>query len=467
MSARTNIYLVAALVASGAILAQTDSDLASQDPQQQLLDQIAELRAKGGATPASLIDPLRALALSYEENGDPVFAIAALEEARHLTHVHEGLSSANEALLLRQQIRSEKALGNDARVWGLEQDMVTIARQNHDDIRMVPVFRELAEDRTEALDEYRAGGFPPEIELGCYYVPGLRRYDDTRGDQRPPENDGSCFSGQSASVHRRLHAETLMYYADAIEAILENGDYASEELRDLERRAFRERQGFPDVVVQKMGDWVPVSIDPPSAAASPCSRAGVEVETLDRLLSSEVLGGCLAPVLQANGLVEANVGGWASLVRLIAYEIRSGAPAAARAGAFSDLADWHLLSAFVDRDENSERASLLYKRAYRELGQDYAARTSMFSPEVPVMLARNPFTSTATAGSSRYIDVSFDVTKHGDAQQIEILDTGNGAARAEQRDLIRLIESATFRPRFIDGELAASAPVVVRYHLPQ
>ena len=47
-----------------------------------------------------------------------------------------------------------------------------------------------------------------------------------------------------------------------------------------------------------------------------------------------------------------------------------------------------------------------------------------------------------------------------------VLDTGKGATRAETRDLIRLIEGSTFRPRFVDGELAASAPVSVRYHLP-
>jgi hypothetical protein len=453
-----------AVVACGAVFAQTDSGVASKDPQHLLREQIADLRAQPGSTPAELIEPLRSLALLYEENGDHALAIAALEEARHVTRVHAGLSSADEALLLRQQIRNEKALELHARVWEHEQDMVTIARQNHDDIRMVPVFRELAEDRSEALEDYRTGGFPPEIELGCYYVPGLRRYDDTRGDQHPSESEGSCFSGQSASVHRRLRAETLMYYADAIEAILENGDYASQDLRDLERRAFRERQRFPDVVVQKVGDWVPVSIDPPSAAASPCSRAGVEVEALDELLSSEILGGCLAPVLHENGLVEANVGGWASLVRLIAYEIRSGVPAAARANALSDLADWHLLSAFVDGDENSGRAIELYERAYRELGQDDAVQRSMFSPEVPVTLARNPFTST-TAGASRYIDVSFAITTYGRSEQIEIQDTSRGAARAEERDLTRLIKNTRFRPRFVDGKLADAAPVVVRYAL--
>ena len=130
MSMRTTKLLIAAAttaVASGAEFAQPE--LAATDPQTQLLEQIAELRAEVGPTPAGLIEPLRALALLYEEGGDHALAIVALEEARRVTRVHHGLSSADEALLLRQQIRSEEALGLHERVWTLEQDMATIARQ--------------------------------------------------------------------------------------------------------------------------------------------------------------------------------------------------------------------------------------------------------------------------------------------------------------------------------------------------
>lgn len=470
------IAIAAATAASAScsrgLWAQTEPEPASINPKEQLLEQIAALQAEGGPTPVGLIDPLRALALFYEENEDHALAIATLEEARYVTRVHRGLSSADEALLLKQQIRNEEALGQHDRVWGLEQDMVTIARQNHDDIRMAPVFRDLAEDRADALEEYVGGGFPPEVELGCYYVPGLRRYDDTRGAARSPppasrDSVGGCTSGQRMYVTRRLRAEILMYYADAIEVLLENGDYGSQQLRDLETQAFREKQGFPDSVLQQTGDWVPVSITLPlSDAASPCSTARGELETLDELLASEILGGCLAPILRGNGLVEANVGGWVSLVRLIAYEIRSGAPAAARVNALSDLADLYLLSSPVDTHENGEIAIELYERAYRELAQDDELRTSMFSPEVPVILARNPFTSTATAASPRYIDVSFAITKYGRSEQIEIEETTRGAIRAEGRDVTRLIKSTRFRPRFVDGELAHSAAVVVRYPLP-
>jgi hypothetical protein len=158
---------------------------------------------------------------------------------------------------------------------------------------------------------------------------------------------------------------------------------------------------------------------------------------------------------------------------LIAYEIRSGAPAADRATAIAELADWQLLSTPAERRRfgNGERALRLYERAYLELRQGGDVRASaaeIFSPELPVTLPRskpNPLASSATTASSRYIDVSFAVTKYGEARQIEILETSQDATRAEARALTRLIESSTFRPKFIDGQVVDSAPVVLRYDL--
>lgn len=146
---------------------------------------------------------------------------------------------------------------------------------------------------------------------------------------------------------------------------------------------------------------------------------------------------CLEAVVRKEGHVIANVGSWVSLVRLIAYEIRSEAPAADRSNALAELADWHLLSAPV------------------------------FSPEVPVTLPTyepNPFAS-AAVGTSRHIDVSFDVTKYGRAERIEVLASSKGATRGEERDLMHLIGSTSFRPRMVNGALADEAPVTVCYYL--
>jgi hypothetical protein len=471
---QTLVVVAAAAAGGGALSAQPELELrATTDAQIQLVDEIHRLRAEGGPAAESTIDPLRALALLQQEAGDDVLAIAVLEQARYVTRVRRGLASADEALLLQMQIRSEKALGLHEQVWDLEQDMLTIARQHHDDIRMVPIFRELADDRAEVLREYRAGNLPPEISLGCYYGAPRPRYDDPRPERGPEtrayivHEPRSCRSGSRSGVINRLVWEILMHYADAIEVILESGDYASEELRDLERRAFRLAPfRSPYLALPTVGN-METSSSAPYGKVIRCPG-----ETLRELLAPEILGTCLEPVVHADGVVIANVGGWASLVRLIAYEIRSGASAGALANAVTELADWHLLSVPAERrqfNNSTEVARELYERAYRRLQQDgdVQASTRIFAPELPVTVptfAPNPF-GAASTGSSRYIDVSFVVTKHGRGERVEVTGASENATRGDERDLIRLIESTSFRPRFVDDELADAAPVALRYVL--
>jgi hypothetical protein len=91
----------------------------------------------------------------------------------------------------------------------------------------------------------------------------------------------------------------------------------------------------------------------------------------------------------------------------------------------------------------------------------------MFAAELPVTLPAdepNPFARAAE--SPRYIDVSFDITMYGLADQIEVLDTSKDATREEKRDLLHLIESTSFRPRLVGGKLVEAAPVALRYRLP-
>jgi hypothetical protein len=458
-------HLIVALSSFAAGAAWAQPELTDSAREEQLRAQIAALQSETGlARPAELVDPLRALALLYEEAGDHALAIVPIEEARHVTRVHNGLTSADEALLLRQQVRNEKALGLHGRAWNLEQDMVAIARHHLDDPRMLPIFRELAEDRLAAIDQVAAGERPPMIYAGCYNSVPLPPYDYTSNDARRVANSSgytsqSCFGGINDWLVAKLRSEILMYYADAIEIILRTGDYASEELRQLERAAIR------------------VADNGTSGTIRPSSGSGAQVAycsagTLDQYLTLDILNSCLAPVRRGSNIVYANVGGGVSYVRLLSYEARTGAPAATRASVLAELADSHIT--FVPRDRRrfleSDLMRALYQRAYAELRQsgDIEAATQLFAPELPITLPAyqpNPFVSLTTE-PLRYIDVSFAVTQYGGAERIELLDTSKGATRTEQRELVRLIESTSFRPRFIDGEIAESASVVARYPLP-
>jgi hypothetical protein len=116
--------------ASGAALGQPAAEDVPVESEQRLLAQIEHVRAEQGSTAEGLIAPLRGLALLHQEAGEHTSAIIALQEARQIVRARHGLFSATveEAELLRQQIRSEKALGTGDRAWGLQQELVTIAQ---------------------------------------------------------------------------------------------------------------------------------------------------------------------------------------------------------------------------------------------------------------------------------------------------------------------------------------------------
>ena len=55
-------------------------------------------------------------------------------------------------------------------MWNLQHDLIIIARQHLDDTRMLPIFLELIDDRTERLDEFSTtdfGDLPPGIYVPC------------------------------------------------------------------------------------------------------------------------------------------------------------------------------------------------------------------------------------------------------------------------------------------------------------
>jgi tetratricopeptide (TPR) repeat protein len=442
------LLVIAATAACGAALAQPTRQPVPVETEQRLLAQIDELRSEAGLHAEGLIAPWGALGLLYQEAGDHRRAVVALEEARQVLRANRGLFSdtVDEALLLHQQVRSEKALGNGERAWNLQHDMIIIARKHLDDMRMLPIFLELVDDRTERLDEFSTTDYK-ELPPGIYVPCGT-------GPQPPPVNSGkraepvpvsdarNCAFGTRATVIARLHGAVLRNYADAIAVLIRNGDYANQELRDLEKQA--------------------LSLVPSEAGFYGCSFG-----TFREFLDSDLVDSCLDT---ARG---AGVGGWSSLMRLVFYEVRSGAPAAARASAYAELGDWYLHALHIGSGRKfspaDEIAFMLYAQALEELRQGDDARESLariFSPELPVMLptyAPNPLASTE---SSRFVDVAFAISKYGEAGQIEILDSSENASGQEERALIRLIKYAHFRPRAVVGELADSAPVVVRYYLP-
>ena len=70
-----------------------------------------------------------------------------------------------------------------------------------------------------------------------------------------------------------------------------------------------------------------------------------------------------------------------------------------------------------------------------------------------------------TPESQGFIDVAFEISKYGKSEGVEIIGSTNNATDAAKKNLVRMIDRSTFRPRLTAGRVADNSPIVVRYYL--
>lgn len=357
----TSLVVAAWVAAPGVGFSQAGLEpVANDEAQQQIFDAIAAAEASGGKRSAELVGPYTELTMLYLEARDYDLALAAITEALHVVRVNFGLYSLEQAPLLRLSGRVEEARGDPAAARTLEQEVLALARRNPNDLDTIPILRELA---------------------------------DRRG----------VFG--------------MQYRAEAINVLLRNELYTSEELRTLEME-----------LVRGILPYGP-------------SR------TLVRGRAYEI--------------------GRDSLRRLAAYSTARAEPLLARVDALVAIADWDLL--FKEKGSALE----IYEEAYallKQNGVEQSAIDRIFAPTVPVALPafwRNPLLPTAesTAESIGYVEVAFEISKYGIASGIEVLDTSTSSNETVKRNFVNWIESNRFRPRVVGEEIARSAPVVARYYV--
>jgi hypothetical protein len=204
------IIAVASVTAPAAILAQPKPPFPAEDALQDLAAQIEDTQSLSGANSPDLVEPLTALSLLYEERGNYELALAFLDEATQVIEVNHGLHTLEEAQLMRQSIRIERARGNAEAAWNEETELLRlIRRRRHQaDTRTVPIFREIADQRRAILARYQAGEFPPEIVLGCYYS-------EWAWDEHGAARRTGCRSGSRDTVIRALRSEAAGYDSEA------------------------------------------------------------------------------------------------------------------------------------------------------------------------------------------------------------------------------------------------------------
>jgi tetratricopeptide (TPR) repeat protein len=391
----TGVLVLAAVMSHRGVFSQPVFDFSATDAQQRLVERIEQVELEDGLNSAGLIEPLTELGLLYQESGEHILAVAASQRAIDVVRVNLGLYALEQAPLLRQLIASAEAIGAMETAWDLEQALLTLAGRHPNDLRAVPIYRETAGRRMDVLERYFAGEFAPEVVVGCYY---------RRGGSR------SCTSGSKGYAMNGILADAQANYAAAIEVLLRNELYSSDELRELEMEIVRGTYLYGD----------PFSVE----------------EGLRRILS---------------------------------YEERSAAPALRRINILVLLADNELR---LSKGINAYESVLdLYKDAYRQLREadtSQAAIDEIFSPRTPVVLPAflpHPLVSVAPSEPASYVDVAFRVTTRGKSDDIEILSATPEVTRAAKRNLTLLIMRSLFRPRVTNGQFVDSDPIVVRYYV--
>jgi hypothetical protein len=383
--------------------------------------------------------------------------MVTLERAVQVVRVNKGLHSLDQLPLVRQLIQIEEAIGDRAAAWEREQDLLTLVRRHPDDIRTVPVLREIADRQMELLDAVLAGKRPPEIVLGCYYK------------ESPMQGDGSCDAGSKSTVIQGVLADAQRNYMDAIAVMLRHGLYGSDDLRALEIDVLRGIDFMRSQYYQRFSSVM---------APAYIGASGVE-PWRGRIAAVAELASWELPYPDASSLESDDAGnlstkhtnimdpyhrGRQSLRRLYAYVAASSGSPALQADAVVQLADWDLLHSHNSQALDSYRVA---QTMLDESGAAAASVDELFAPPTPVVLPAfepNPLEPDETRTATGHIDVAFEITKYGLSRGIEIVDEDN-ATLATKRDLLALIRSNRYRPQLIDGQFAAATPVRVRYYL--
>jgi hypothetical protein len=373
----------------------------------KLLAEIQEEESRNGPYSADLIGPLTALSELYRGAGNARFTVVAAERALEVVRVSRGLLSLDQGPFLRDLIDDDEARGDYASAWDREQALLALAAKNTDDLRTIPIYREIADKRMNLLRRYVAGEFPPQILLGC---------DGTSPAYRSSTSD--CAHGNREYIASSILQDAWTNYWHAIEVFRERRLYSSDVLRELEMQIVR------------------------SAYEYLRYEQGAYAKEF-RSYNEEVGRRCY--------------------LRLLEYAASSDR-SADRAATAVEAADWDLMFA------RNGAALEAYAAALAELKQsaDDASIEHLFSPPLPVVLPAflpNPLDSGAAQDSTGHIDVAFEAGRFGDSRHIKVLgSTANASDDAKQR-LVHTIKTSRFRPRTTNGELERTSRVVLRYFL--
>jgi tetratricopeptide (TPR) repeat protein len=370
------------------------------------LESIGGEVAANGPRSTSLIKGFDALAALYEEIGEHVLAIDALDHALDVTRINKGLYSLDQAPLLERMIAGSDAVKDYAQAASFEAQLLELVARNPDDPRVASILGSLADRRMDSFHRLLEEGTPPQltISIGSGIGPPL-------GEPPPP-------TGRYAALASLWKARRL--YIQALTAAVENGGSRIADLFELEEKV--------------LATYTLEVSKPELEPALRASRKQAVCETGEEAFETHAVN---------------------------ASKFESPA---AEAAALLRLGDWRLLCS------NNGRARQTYREAHELLLDEDVPESTvarLLSPDVPKALPASsaPREPADTAERhSGYVDVSFVIGRYGNSRKVEILDKSASTSKEIEKRVKSYIAQHRFRPRFVDGQLARADRVRMRYY---
>jgi hypothetical protein len=377
----------------------------------ELAAEIAEEQQREGQFSPGLRAYLVSLASLYQELGDHVAAIAALEKTRQIIRVNDGLSSLHQAEIALLEITSLEAIGRRDLAALERSSLVELARRHPTDLRVGAIYAAVADARVAAVERWLADKSEPPVIFGS----GPRGADDN-------------VQSTHQLVRVGLTAAQLNY-VDALRATAINGSSGGRDVYELESalmRTFYIQAQTPKIFFGQ--DVTPYQV---------------------RKMLDEV--------------------GSSSYERRVKYGTLLGRPASETASYLIELGDWHLLF----REDAAGAAA--YREARDVLigaGVPDEEIDALFTPSMPLLVpvfAPQLIDSSAASEYDGHLDVAIDLNDYGRSESVRVTaHSGPAASKATMASITARLEKhiakSQFRPRFVHGERTDAQLVALRYY---
>jgi len=377
----------------------------------ELADEIAAEAQREGQFSPGLRLYLVPLASRYQELGDHVAAIAALERTRQIVRVNNGLSSLDQAELALLEITSLEAIGQHNVAARERSSLVELARRHPNDLRVGAIYAAVADARVAAVERWLADTARRPIIFGS----------------GPSGADDNALSVHDL-VRSGLTAAQLNYI-DALRATAINGSPGGPDIYELEcalTKTFYLQAQTPGVFFGP--DVTPYRV---------------------RKMLDEV--------------------GGSSYERRVKYGTLLRRPVTEIAGYLIELGDWHLL---FHEDGAGAAAYRDARDLLIRAGASDGEIDALFMPETTILIpvfAPQLVDSTAALEYDGYFDVSIDLNGYGRSEDVRVLElsspaTSSATTGAITARLKKHIAKSQFRPLFVNGERADAHHVALRYY---